>query len=124
MATSAWAASAIIPTLGVDDLDAAVAHYEKLGFRESWRYPPGAASTHVGMDFGDVSIMLTVPCDGKAPTDRQNLYFVMKNLGSFHEGLRAVYGTDLPPMVESDYGMRDFVLTDPWGHVLAFGEEC
>jgi catechol 2,3-dioxygenase-like lactoylglutathione lyase family enzyme len=124
MAADTWTAAAMMPTLGVSDLDDAVAYYRGLGFEELWRYPEGSQPTHVGMRFGEVAVMLALASDGEPRIDRQNIYFIMKNVAGFHESLRPVFGKDLPSIVESDYGMRDFALSDPWGHLLTFGEEC
>ena len=31
-------------------------------------------------------------------------------------------GLDVPELADTDYGMRDTSITDPWGHHLTFGE--
>ncbi len=124
MDKQAWIATALMPTLGVSDLDDAVVYYHRLGFEELWRYPEGSQTTHVGMQFGEVVVMLALSSGEEPRIERQNIYFIMKNIESFHEALRSMFGDELPPIVESDYGMRDFGLRDPWGHLLTFGEEC
>lgn len=107
-----------MPSLGVDDVEAACRYYAALGFRELWRYPEGE-TTHVGIGFGEVALMLVLCHD--RPIQRQNLYFILRQVGPYHEFLSGVL-PDLRPLEEADYGMRDFAVSDPWGHLLTFGE--
>lgn len=114
---SEWTMRSVMPTLGVDDLESAVSYYAKLGFGEQWRYPEHAPATHVGVALHQVSLMLW-HCAG--PIDRQNLYFVIEGLSAFHQHAAATL-PDIGPLQETDYGMKDVSITDPWGHLLTFG---
>ena len=118
----AGTAISIIPTLGVPDLDEAVRYYRRVGFEERWRYPEGADATNVGLGCGQVTVMLALRPDGER-VERQNFYVIMRDIASFHEAVRKELGDDVSPLVDADYGMRDFSLRDPWGHQLTFGEE-
>lgn len=113
-----WQAISVMPTLGVPDLGAASEYYQRLGFEESWRYPEDEEATNLGMCLGEVSLMFW-----RCPQsdNRQNLYFIVKNVSGFHAQVAEALET-VNPLVESDYGMRDFSITDPWGHLLTFGE--
>ena len=51
-----------------------------------------------------------------------NKNFLLPRLDDFHRRLRQELGAEVPAIVETDYGMRDFSLTDPWGHQLTFGQ--
>lgn len=113
----------VIPTLGVTDLDRAAAFYERLGFRREWSYPETGRATHLGLSSGSVTVMLVLAEECERPIQRQNLYFVMRDLDGFHRRLAASPGAEVPAIVQADYGMRDFSLADPWGHRLTFGEE-
>jgi catechol 2,3-dioxygenase-like lactoylglutathione lyase family enzyme len=124
MGTGKWTVVQMMPTLSVPELEDAITYYQSLGFEELWRYPTESEPTHVGMSFGGLLLMLAALSDRESRIDRQNIYFIMTNLTSFHESLEPVLGVDLPTIIESDYGMRDFALKDPWGHLLTFGEEC
>lgn len=110
----------MMPSLAVDDLDEAVSYYRSLGFVREWTYPEGAEASHVGLSFGPVNLMLVL-C-GDRSMGRQNLYFVLRGVASYHRELRARLGDEVPDLVESDYEMRDFAVRDPWGHLLTFGE--
>lgn len=114
-----WRVRCVMPVLGVTDLNAASQYYGKLGFKELWRYPDPEQATHMGMRFGELSFMFS-HCENSLK-DRQNLYMTMENLGSFHKHLSSVL-PDIGDIVETDYGMRDISITDPWGHMLTFGE--
>lgn len=117
MNDDAWEVVEVLPTLAVDDLDRAVTYYEALGFERDWSYPSDEDPTHVGLDFGPVHLMLSLCHDPPSEIQRQNLYFVLESLSAYHQRLRSALG-------DSDYGMRDVSLQDPWGHLLTFGESC
>lgn len=125
MNDDAWEVVEVLPTLMVDDLDRAVTYYEALGFERDWSYPSDEEDpTHVGLDFGPVHLMLSLCHDPPSEIPRQNLYFVLESLSAYHQRLRSALGDDVPEIVDSDYGMRDVSLQDPWGHLLTFGESC
>lgn len=123
----AWSGSSVVPTLDVDDLDAGVEFYAKLGFRESWRYPgpvTGDADeevTHAGLLLGDVELMLAVH-EGDAPIQRQNVYIVVDGIEACHAAVKEELGDGVGDLVDTGYGMRDFSLGDPWGHCLTIGQ--
>ncbi len=117
-----WRVVDVMPTLPVDDLDRAVSYYRSIGFERQWAYPEDAPPTQVGLSLGSVNLMLGLCTDGLI--QRQNLYFIMKGVASYHAMLRERLGDAVPDLVESDYRMRDFAVRDPWGHRLTFGEEC
>ncbi|XOV77596.1 MAG: VOC family protein [Aestuariibacter sp.] len=114
-----WRVRSVMPILGVPDLEAASQYYEKLGFKEQWRYPDAKQATHLGMSFSELSFMFS-HCEDSL-RDRQNLYITMENLSSYYEHLSTVL-PDIGAIVETDYGMKDISITDPWGHILTFGE--
>lgn len=116
-----WTVVEVMPSLGVGDLREAITFYRKLGFVWEWDYPEGAEASHVGISFGDVNLMLARCAD--RPIERQNMYFVMQGIDAYHRELRARLGETVPELVDSDYGMRDFAVRDPWGHLLTFGQE-
>ncbi len=113
----------MIPTLDVDDLGDAAEFYAGLGFEREWSFPEEGPATHVGLSFGAVTLMLARNPEPGRRIERQNLYFVMRDVDGFHDRLRRRADLEVPAIVEADYGMRDFAITDPWGHCLTFGEE-
>ncbi len=117
-----WKTLEVIPTLDVGSLEEALSFYHALGFEKEWSYPSDESPDHVGLALGKVNLMLALCRDEPPKIERQNLYFVMNDLTGFHEHLRGEFGEKVPEIVDSDYGMRDFALRDPWGHLLTFGE--
>lgn len=116
---SSFGAVSVMPSLAVDDVEKASAFYRRLGFEELWRYPESGETTHIGIGFGEVSLMLVLCHDPQI--QRQNLYLILREVGPFHEFVAGVL-PDVAPLEDADYGMRDFAITDPWGHLLTFGE--
>ena len=51
---------------------------------------------------------------------RADLYFTVSDIQSYHHKIKS---TDLKitELQLTDYGMLDFTITDPWGHLLTFG---
>ena len=119
-----WEVVEVMPILDVGDLEEGVAYYERLGFEREWDYPSADAPTHVGLSFGSLNLMLARAEAPASKPPRQNLYFILKGIDAYHARLRSVLGDELPEVVEYDYGMRDFSVRDPWGHLLTFGESC
>lgn len=119
---SGWKLIDVMPTLSVGDLGEAVEFYRHLGFDQEWAYPSEEAPTHVGLHCGAVHLMLDLCTDPPATIQRQNLYFTVESIEAFHRRARSRLGESVPDLVEADYGMRDFSLRDPWGHLLTFGE--
>lgn len=113
----------VIPTLSVDDLAAASAFYTALRFEHEWSFPEDGPASHMGFSFGVVTIMLALDLDTGGAVARQNLYFVLGDLDDYHAELRRDLDAEVPAIVQADYGMRDFSITDPWGHLLTFGQE-
>ena len=133
--------SHFMPTLRVDDIDEAIDFYERLGWSESFRYPFDAAQgitiTHAGVKSGECSIMfaLVEEKSSDASIPPQNVYTFVEDVDAYHAHCAAAferYGVSfsklgaskaaLGSLEDFDYGMRDFDLTDPWGHRLSFGE--
>jgi len=128
--TRPWTATSAMPTLSVLDLEEAVHFYEVLGFQEKWRFPDadrapaGAAPrwTHACLQLGQVCVLLALhdPADGPVPP--QSVYLFLRDVGEYYSHLRLLLGDELEEIGDKHYGMRDFCLTDPWGHSLTFGE--
>jgi uncharacterized glyoxalase superfamily protein PhnB len=104
--------------LHVKDMPAALAYYrDKLGFTVTftWEEPPRYVCLHLG----DAAIHLNSYTPPAAPS----------HVSIFCKGVDALYaqlvarGTKITePIQDEPYGMRDFVVTDPDGHRLVFGQ--
>lgn len=123
MSDANWKVNDVMPTLSVGDLEEAVAYYRAIGFLEEWTHPPGDSPTHVGLSLGSVNLMLAACSDPPETIQRQNLYFFVEGIAAYHQWVQESLGESLPDLVDADYGMRDFSIRDPWGHLLTFGEE-
>jgi len=122
-----WNAVGVIPTLNVTDVDEAVKFYKMLHFEEEWRFPVSESngdshSTHVGMSQGDISIILALHDGEEDAIQLQEIYIVMENVRAFHESLVENFDDEIEDLDQADYGMLDFSISDPWGHLLTFGE--
>lgn len=119
--------SHFMPVLFVDDLDAAIALYKRLGFSEAWRFGEPAADAAVRRD--GCTIMFSRFEPGRHGTGRppaQFTYVFVTGVDAFHEHCRRAWANEAEAEVgaigDREYGMRDFRLEDPWGHRLTFGE--
>ncbi|HEU4454905.1 MAG TPA: VOC family protein [Longimicrobium sp.] len=106
------------PCLSVSDVAAAAEYYTtKLGFTPgfTWGEPP----TMAGVNLGQVSVFLEqgTPCPAGCA-----VYFVVgaaDELFAFH---RANGVTVVEPPGDREYGMRDYMVQDAYGHRLSFGQ--
>jgi uncharacterized glyoxalase superfamily protein PhnB len=104
--------------LHVKDMDAALAFYrDKLGFAVTftWDDPP----RYICLCLGDAAIHLNsyVP-----PAGPSHVAFFCKGVDALYAQLVA-RGTGIAePIQDEPYGMRDFVVIDPDGHRLVFGQ--
>lgn len=132
-----WKIDKTIPTHAVPELELALEFYERLGFELSWRWPE-ESPTHAGLMRGECSVMLA-ECD---PRVFAAVYFVVDDVEACHAAImkaepwvlaaRAAERPGEDPPVRSrrapdapqprPFGYKDFVIIDPWGHELSFGE--
>ncbi len=130
--------SHFMPILRVDDIDAAFDFFTRLGWSESFRYPVEAGPTsHAGVKSGECSIMFALvekePGDASIP--HQKVYTLVEDVDAYYVHCAEAFSlhgeafsqlgvkkADLGTPEDFDYGMRDFDLTDPWGHRITFGE--
>ena len=109
----------LTPTLQVSDLDQAIAFYGKLGFEAQWIWPDGKP-THASLKKDAVSFMIALQ-DNAKDIQRGDLYFWVEDIESYSRLLKEA-GLNVPDLADTEYGMRDTSITDPWGHHLTFGE--
>lgn len=121
----------MVPMLAVKDIRKSVEFYcDALGFHmestrdklEEWNW---AYLTN-----GSIHLMLsgrleqpegTVPED--EPEDTTSYYFYPDDLAVFHQAL-TIQGYPVSDLYVTFYGMKEFWLTDPDGHLLTFGEQA
>jgi catechol 2,3-dioxygenase-like lactoylglutathione lyase family enzyme len=109
----------LMPRIPVTDMERSIAYYqEALGFRLSWRTATG---TLAALASGDIDIILLTPWTGEGPPRAQSAYVYVED----PDALCAEYadaGADIvDPVASRPYGMRDFVVRDPDGHMFTLG---
>ncbi len=107
-------------TLGVRDVAASIKFYEKaLGFTvlHTMGEPPTfamIANEDTGLGLGQV--------DDPAVAAFAGCYFDVEGVEELHDRCVAVGATITNPLTHQPWGNYDFVVADPDGHQLAFGE--
>ena len=118
MPSPAFKISGHATVLHVKDMPAALAYYrDKLGFSITftWEEPP----RYVCLRLDDAAIHLNAYVPPAGPS---HIAIFCKGVDALYEQLvgRGVEITE--PIQNEPYGMRDFVVTDPDGHRLVFGQ--
>jgi uncharacterized glyoxalase superfamily protein PhnB len=104
--------------LHVKDMTAALAYYrDVLGFTVSfsWEDPPH----YVCLCLGDCSIHLN---SYQPPEAASVVCIFCKGVDALHDNLAARGAKIARELTSHPYGMRDFIVTDPDGHQLIFGQ--
>jgi predicted enzyme related to lactoylglutathione lyase len=105
------------PVLGADDISAAINYYRSvLGFAEGWKRGSPPVIAQVGRD--DVEVHLT----RRVGTATSSVYLYVQGVDAYHAEVKARGGNIVEPIGDRPGGMRDFVVRDPSGNSLAFGE--
>ncbi len=108
----------IMPGFGVGDMARAVAFYEgKLGFRVT--FCNGAGFTIVTRDGIEISLALNRT---SAAPDKCACYLKLSGIDTLHDEFAANGVPMTHPLRTESYGMREFMITDPDGNTLNFGE--
>jgi uncharacterized glyoxalase superfamily protein PhnB len=123
--------SSITPNLLVRDVAASTAFYrDALGFTMGETVPDKEPFVFVWMKRDDVSVFLndikaaahdypasaTMPQGGTA-----TLFFTVTGVDEFYAAV-APKATVILPIKTQFYGMREFAVTDPDGHIITFAE--
>ncbi len=111
--------SSIVTTIQVTHLEKAISFYEKFGFSKDWIWPE-SEPTHASLSKDGIGFMVTKAADDQI-IQKADLYFRISNVEDFYNHLKSQKVID-SELVQSDYGMLDFSIKDPWGHTLSFGE--
>jgi len=120
----------LIPMLICDDVRESIAFYETyLGFRVRHRMDDVGKSGWAHLENGRAAIMLASPTyfpptpriDGRHHTCIH--YFYPEDVRALREAVIARGGA-ASELQERFYGMLEFEMTDPSGHILVFGQHA
>jgi predicted enzyme related to lactoylglutathione lyase len=110
-----------MPVLDCSDIAATLAFWkDKLGFdAATWGEPP----TFAIVQRGTASIAFALmPKDKVAVSRNWAAYLYVQDVDALYKEYEAL-GVALPhPPETRDYGCREFVIDDPDGHIIAFGQ--
>ena len=123
--------TSVTPNLLVRDIAASVAFYTELfGFRVKLTVPDAAPFVFVWLERDGVPVFLNDPKaaehDFPGALDRPaggtaTLFFVVTGVDALYEAVRTRVPVIMPIKTQF-YGMREFAITDPDGHILTFAE--
>lgn len=107
----------ISPFFPVEDVSRATEFYCKsLGFDVGWIWGEPPTHANVCRDRIGISFSSQSAADGSG-----NIYINMSGVDVYYAELKAKR-VNVGPLADRDYGMRDFLVVDPWGNRLVFGE--
>jgi uncharacterized glyoxalase superfamily protein PhnB len=118
-------APTVVPTLRYDDASAAIRFLtETLGLTGGEvTHGPDGRVVHAELGWGNGTIM--VSSRGKEPspfdTGRTCLYLVVEDPDGVHDRAVAAGAEIVMPLVDQEYGSREFATRDPEGNVWCFG---
>ena len=123
--------SSVTPNLIVNDVAESTRFYQDvLGFQVKQTVPDEAPHVFVWLERDGVPVFLNArhsaaedypdvlerPAGGTAA-----LFFIVSEVDAFHERV-ASQATVVMPLKTQFYGMREFAITDPDGHILTFAQ--
>lgn len=123
--------SSVTPNLIVNDVQESTRFYrDVLGFQVKQTVPEAAPFVFVWLERDGVPVFLNARhaaaedypgVADRPPGGTAALFFIVSDV----DGLHAVVGAIAPivmPLKTQFYGMREFAVTDPDGHILTFAE--
>eukprot|EP01031_Cornospumella_fuschlensis_P000582 gene582-734_t len=107
-------------TFQVSDVDASLAyHTTVLGFTERFRF-----GDYAGVEHGEVQIHLSGPtATNKRQVGQASIYIFCDDCDAYHAEVTAKGARVQAAPKDYEYGMRDFVIEDPDGNLIGFGQE-
>lgn len=106
--------------LHVQDLMLNKEFFEKLGFIISFVW--GEPIDYMVMKAGETSIHLSKANRPHTNSGQTDIYFFVSDIEKYYEGLNSKGMVGLSPLVDQEYGMKDFDLVSPDGYNLSFGQ--
>jgi uncharacterized glyoxalase superfamily protein PhnB len=123
--------TSVTPNLLVQDLDRSTAFYrDVLGFTAKQTVPDAAPFVFVWLERDGVPVFLNDPkavakdfpdAPSRAPGGTATLFFVVTGVDALHADV-ADKAKVIMSLRTQFYGMREFAVEDPDGHILTFAE--
>ncbi|WP_035606973.1 VOC family protein [Haloferula sp. BvORR071] len=107
-------------TFHVAHVEAALAYYTGvLGFSERFRF-----GDYAGVEHGEVQIHLSGPkSTNKRQVGQGSIYIFCGDVDGYYAEIIGRGARPQAPPKDYEYGMRDFVVEDPDGNLVGFGQE-
>lgn len=123
--------ASVTPNLLVRDIAKSTAFYrDVLGFTMGDTVPDKEPFVFVWMKRDEVSVFLNdikaaahdyPPAAQMAPGGTAALFFIVTDVDGYHARV-APHANVIMPLKTQFYGMREFAVTDPDGHIITFAE--
>jgi catechol 2,3-dioxygenase-like lactoylglutathione lyase family enzyme len=123
--------TSVTPNLIVRDIAASTAFYrDVLGFSVKQTVPDAAPFVFVWLERDGVPVFLNDPAAVAEdyanaaqlrPGGTATLFFVITGVDAYHDAV-APKTNVVMPLKTQFYGMREFAITDPDGHIITFAE--
>jgi len=123
--------TSVTPNLIVRDVETSTAFYrDVLGFTVKQTVPEQAPFVFVWLERDGVPVFLNAvqavaedyPDAGSRPAGgTATMFFIVSEVDALHAAV-APHATVVMPLKTQFYGMREFAVTDPDGHILTFAE--
>jgi lactoylglutathione lyase len=121
----------VTPNLIVRDIDRSTAFYrDALGFAVKMTVPDGPPFAFVWLEHDTVPVFLNDPkgvaedipgIGDRASGGTATLFFVVDDVDAYHAAV-APHVKVVMPLKTQFYGMREFAIEDPDGHLLTFAQ--
>jgi uncharacterized glyoxalase superfamily protein PhnB len=113
----------LTPILNVSDFDASVAWFEKVGFHSGFRWPaaPGEETTFGAVIWGDIEIFLCLGAQGGRGDGGAWMSIFVDDVDAVHERCMREGLDVVKPPADEPWGVREFHLRHPDGHVFRIG---
>ena len=121
MSSSSEVIAAVVPILPVRDLTRAIEFYEHLGFTAK-RYRDGDFYTFIQRDGRELHLSKTPELFPEHNFVRVYFYLSAGTVAALEAQCRANGMTIVEPLTPREWKMKEFVLRDPDGNRLIFGE--
>lgn len=109
----------LMPKLPVSDMERSIAYYqEALGLDLAWRTVDGSLAA---LATGEIEVLLLVPWTGEGVPTAQSSYVYVEDPDALCAEFQAAGADIVDPVASRPYGMRDFVVRDPDGHLFTLG---